>query len=160
MHSNLLLPLETINVCIWCMFVFMFVVVTVWGLRECLLCSVIAKHSVFSLGVLKYVVCLCKGCDGCCVFCLYWDTWSCSCLCMGSMSFSSCRCCIFVSCVHHVVVLHAAFCMTCSLLMLVEDARGGPYRRGIIQSRSHDCLIGSHECLLLFTPSKNTKTDS
>ena len=22
----------------------------------------------FSLGVLKYVVCLCKGCDGCCVF--------------------------------------------------------------------------------------------
>ena len=24
----------------------------------------------FSLGVLKYVVCLCKGCDGCCVFCL------------------------------------------------------------------------------------------
>ena len=24
----------------------------------------------FSLGVLKYVVCLCKGCDGCCVSCL------------------------------------------------------------------------------------------
>ena len=22
----------------------------------------------FRLGVLKYVVCLCKGCDGCCVF--------------------------------------------------------------------------------------------
>ena len=29
-----------------------------------------------------------------------------------------------VSCVHLVVVLNAAFCMTCSLLMLVEDARG------------------------------------
>ena len=28
-----------------------------------------------------------------------------------------------------------------------------PYRRGILQSRSHNCLIGSHECLLLFTPS-------
>ena len=27
-----------------------------------------------------------------------------------------------VSCVHPVVVLNAAFCMTCSLLMLVEDA--------------------------------------
>ena len=26
-----------------------------------------------------------------------------------------------------------------------------PYGRGILQSRSHDCLIGSHECLLLFT---------
>ena len=27
-----------------------------------------------------------------------------------------------VSCVHSVAVLNAAFCMTCSLLMLVEDA--------------------------------------
>ena len=37
---------------------------------------------------------------------------------------SSCRCCMFVSYVHHVAVLNAAFCMTCSLLMLVEDAIG------------------------------------
>ena len=43
---------------------------------------------------------------------------------MGSVSVSSCRCYMFVSCVHHVSVLNAAFCMTCSLLMLVEDARG------------------------------------
>ena len=43
---------------------------------------------------------------------------------MGSVSVSSCRCCMFVSFVHHVAVLNAAFCMTCSLLMLVEDARG------------------------------------
>ena len=42
---------------------------------------------------------------------------------MGSMSVSSCRCCIFVSCVHHVAVLNTAFCMTCSLLMMVKDAR-------------------------------------
>ena len=40
----LLLPLvtrclETIDVCIWHMFVFMSVLVTVWGLWECLLCS-------------------------------------------------------------------------------------------------------------------------
>ena len=54
---------------------------------------------------------------------------------------------MIVSCVHPVAVLNAAFCMTCSLLMLVEDARG------ILQSRSHDCIIGRHECLLLFTPS-------
>ena len=44
MHSILLLPLvarflETIDVCIWCMFVFMSVVVIVRGLWECLLCS-------------------------------------------------------------------------------------------------------------------------
>ena len=44
---------------------------------------------------------------------------------MGSMSVSSCRCCMFVSCVHPVAVLNAAFCMTCRLLMLVEDAGGG-----------------------------------
>ena len=43
-RSILLLPLvarclEIIDVCIWRMFVFMSVVVTVWGLWECLLCS-------------------------------------------------------------------------------------------------------------------------
>ena len=43
---------------------------------------------------------------------------------MGRVSVSSSRCCMFVSCVNHVTVLNAAFCMTCSLLMLVEDARG------------------------------------
>ena len=43
---------------------------------------------------------------------------------MGSMSVFSCRCCMFVSCVHPVAVLNATFCMTCSLLMLVDDARG------------------------------------
>ena len=42
---------------------------------------------------------------------------------MGSMSVLSCRC-MFVSCVHTVAVLNAVFCITCSLLMLVEDARG------------------------------------
>ena len=54
---------------------------------------------------------------------------------MGSVSVSSCRCCMFVSCVHHVAVLNAAFCMTCSLLMMVEDGRG------ILQSRSHNGLV-------------------
>ena len=43
---------------------------------------------------------------------------------MGSVSVSSCSHCMFVSCVHPVTVLNAAFCMTCSLLMLLEDARG------------------------------------
>ena len=44
---------------------------------------------------------------------------------MESMSVSSCICCMFESCVHSVAVLNTAFCMTCSWLMLVEDARGG-----------------------------------
>ena len=30
---------------------------------------------------------------------------------------------MFVSCVHPVAVLNAVLCMTCRLLMLVEDAR-------------------------------------
>ena len=62
--------------------------------------------------------------DRCCVFYLYYETWNCMCSCMGSVSVSSCRCCMFVSCVHPVAVLNAALCMTCSLLVLVEDARG------------------------------------
>ena len=41
------------------------------------------------------------------------------CSCMGSVSVSSCKCCMIVS-----SVLNVAFCMTCSLLMLVEDTRG------------------------------------
>ena len=41
---------------------------------------------------------------------------------MGSVSVLSCRCCMFVSCVHPAAVLNTPFCMTCSLLMLVEDA--------------------------------------
>ena len=43
---------------------------------------------------------------------------------MGSVSVSSCRCCMFVSCVHPVAVLNAEFCMICSLLMMVGDAIG------------------------------------
>ena len=44
---------------------------------------------------------------------------------MGSVSVSLCICCMLVSCVHPVAVLNAAVCMTCSLLMLVEDTRDG-----------------------------------
>ena len=82
--------------------------------------AAVVKDDAFCRGVLKYVVYLCKGCDGCCVFCLYCEAWSCKCSCMGSVNFSSCRCCMFVSCVHHAAVLSAAFYMTYSLLTLVE----------------------------------------
>ena len=86
--------------------------------------AAVVEDSFFSLGMLKCVECLIRGCDGCCVFCLYCEAWSCMCSCMGSVSVSSCRCCMFVSCVHPMAVLNAAFSMTCSLLMLVEYARG------------------------------------
>ena len=74
---------------------------------------------------------------------------------MGSVSVSSCRCCMFVSCVHPVAVLNAAFCMTCSLLMLVEDAIGDHTEEAYSRAGRITALyfLGSHECLLLFTPS-------
>ena len=34
----------------------------------CCVAAIIKDSGFLSLGVLKYVVCLCKGCDGCCVF--------------------------------------------------------------------------------------------
>ena len=43
---------------------------------------------------------------------------------MGSVSVSSCQMLYVVSCVHPVAVFNAVFCMTCSLLMLIEDAIG------------------------------------
>ena len=46
---------------------------------------------------------------------------------MGSVSVSSCICCMFVSCVHPVAVLNAAFCMTCSLL--IGNHTEKPYRK-------------------------------
>ena len=42
----------------------------------------------------------------------------------GKYECFACRCCMLVSCVHPVAVLNAALCMTCRLLMLVDDARG------------------------------------
>ena len=33
----------------------------------CCVAAVVKDSGLFSLGVLKYVVCLCKGCAGCCV---------------------------------------------------------------------------------------------
>ena len=91
--------------------------------KVCCVAAVVKDGVLFSLGVLKYFVCLCRGCDGCCVFCLYCEAWSCKCSCMGNVSVSLCRC-MFESCVYHVEVLNDVFCMTCSLLMLVEDERG------------------------------------
>ena len=91
--------IETIDVCIWRMFIFMCVVVTVWGSVGMFVVSRLLLK-IFSLGVLlEYVVCLCKECDGCCVFCLYCEAWSCRCSCMESMSVLSCRCCVlYASC--------------------------------------------------------------
>ena len=53
-------------------------------------------------------------------FGLYCDAWSCRCSCMGSVSVSQ----ILYVCVLCASRGSSQFCMTCSLLMLVEDGRG------------------------------------
>ena len=69
--------LETIDVCIWRMFVFYVCCSDCVGVcgNVCCVAAVVKNSVFFSLGVLKYVVCLCRGCDGCCVFCLYCEAW-------------------------------------------------------------------------------------
>lgn len=122
----LVMYLETIDVCMWRMLDAISVSVMVWGSVGMLVVyrGLLKMVGFISRDEVKYNVCLCSGCDGCCVFCLSCDACSCKCSCVGRMFVSSCRCCVFVSCVHPVAVLNAAFCMTCSLLMLVEDATG------------------------------------
>ena len=44
-------------------------------------------------------------------------------------------------------------CVLCSSCGSSQCCILRPYGRGILQSQSHDRPIGSHECLLLFTPS-------
>ena len=57
------------------------------------------------------------------MFSLIWD--ACSLRCFGVVVFfSSCMCCVFMSCVHAVAVLNAAFCIVWCLLKFVEDVRG------------------------------------
>ena len=72
---------------------------------------------------------------------------------MSSMSVLSCRCCMFVSCVHPVVVLSAAFCMTCSLLMLFEDEKGDHMEECFVIQMLYVCVMcascGSSQCCLL-----------
>ena len=36
----------------------------------CCVAAVVKDSGVFSIGVFTYIACLCKGCHGCCMFCL------------------------------------------------------------------------------------------
>ena len=91
----------------------------------CCVAAVVKDSGSLSLGVLRNMlhVCVRDVMDVVFTVCIVY-AWSCRCSCMGRMSVSSCRCCLFGSCVHPVTVLNAAFCMPCSSLMLVKDARG------------------------------------
>ena len=101
-HSILLLPLVARdNRCMYmahvCFYVCCNHCVGVCG-KVCCVAGIV-KDSVFSLGVVKYVVRLCRGCDGNCVFCLKCEAWSCMCSCMLYVcvlcaSYGSPQCCV------------------------------------------------------------------
>ena len=72
--------------------------------------------------------------------------------------YGKCEC--FVMQMLYVCVLCASCgssqCCVLHDLQFVNAGRGckrRPHDRGILQSWSHNCLVGSHECLLLFIPS-------
>ena len=72
--------------------------------------------------------------------------------------YGKCKC--FVMQMLYVCVLCASCgrsqCCVLYNLQFINAGRGfkrRPYGGGIPQSRSHDCLVGSHECLLLFIQS-------
>ena len=72
--------------------------------------------------------------------------------------YGKCEC--FVMQMLYVCVLWASCdgsqCCVLHDLQFVNACQGckrRPHVRGIPQSRSHNCFVGSHECLLLFTPS-------
>ena len=89
--------------------------------NRCMYMAHVCFYVCFSdcVGICGNVYCVAAIVKNSCVFCLYCEAWSSRYSCMGSVSVSSC-----MSCVHLVAVLNSAFCMTCSLLMLVEDEIG------------------------------------
>ena len=68
---------------------------------------------------------------------------------MESVNVSSCRCCMYVSCVHPVTVLNAAFCMTYSVLMLVEGARGDHMKEAYSSNGGPDYRLRKSSVLLV-----------
>ena len=73
--------------------------------------------------------------------------------------YGKCEC--FVMQMLYVCVLCASCGSSqCCILQFVNSGRGckrRPYGRGLLQSWSHNCFVGSHQCLLLFTPTCYSK---
>ena len=67
----------------------------------------------------------------------------------GAVCASVWEVCVFC---HADVVCVSLVCILWQFSMLVDDARGD-HGRGILQIWFHDCIVGSHECHLLLTPS-------
>ena len=71
---------------------------------------------------------------------------------MGSVSVSSCKCRMFVSCVHSMGVLNAAFCMATFSLWIAWSVAFLSFAI-IIDSTVLECLVNSGSLLLSTYPS-------
>ena len=80
------------------------------GFRFLVCGYVLLTYEVGAVGVVRF----CLNCDSCGLKCSV----------SGSVCVSSRRCCMLVSPMHPVAVLHTAFCMTCSFCMFVSESRG------------------------------------
>ena len=73
------------------------VLVSMWGSVGMF---VVKGSGLLSLGVVKYVVCLCRGCDRYCIFCLNCEAWSYRCSCMESISVCHADVeCLYIMCI-------------------------------------------------------------
>ena len=69
------------------------------------------------------------------------------------MSGGGVRSILLLPLVGHVCIWRMFVFMSVVVTVFFNAARGckrRPYGRDILQSRSHNCFVGSHECLLLF----------
>ena len=100
--------------------------------------------NIFKPWSVEACLCLCRGCDRCCVFCLNCKAWNCMCLCIGK-----CECFVMQMLCVLCVSCGSSQCCVLHDFQFVNTARGCKrqlYGIGILQSRSHDCLVSSHEC--------------
>ena len=114
---------ETMLLCLSCIFAFMSAVVSSLGsVGMCVEYRGLLKVVGFisRCEVLCVVFCV-VGVMGIVLFCLTCDACNCKCFCMERMLISSCRCCMFVSCVHLVQALRVAFLHD---LQFVDAGRG------------------------------------
>ena len=121
------------------MFVFMSVVVTVWGsVGMFVVKRPLIKIECFSLQMVKY------GCDGCFVFCFI--------VMHGAVCTQNGKNkCFDMQKVYVCVVCAYCGSSQCCVLHDLQFVNAGrrckrlPYGSGILQSRSHDCLVGNHD---------------
>ena len=107
----------------------------------CCVAAVVKDSGFLSLGVLRYVVCLCSGCvlfvcivthGAVYIGARVWEVYECFVMqmlyvCVLCASCGSSQCCIL----HDLQFINAG-----------RGCKKRPYGRGILQSRFHDCLIG------------------